>query len=172
METGAQAAAILHLGGRTAQENYDLFSSDAGQRAMINVYVDDCLMSRKSEDDAITVVAYMKELLKKGGFNLTKWVSNSRNVLSMIPEEYRSKDGNGLDLNFEALPVCIALGVSWNVHSDCFEFQITNADKPLTRRGLLSAVSSMYDPMGFICPFTLTPNKIIQDLTRKKLSWD
>ena len=129
-------------------------------------------MSVKSEDDAITVVADMKKLLKKGGFNLTKCISISRSVLSVIPEEDRSKYVKGLDLNVEALPVESVLGVSWNVHIDCFEFKINIPDKPLTRRGLLSAVSSIYYPMGFLCPITLRPKKIIQDLTRKKLSWD
>ena len=126
----------------------------------------------KNEDDATTVIAEMKKLLKRGGFNLTKWITNSRRVLATIPEEDRARDVKGLDLTFEALPVERALGVSWNVDSDEFEFRINMPDRPLTRRGLLSVVSSIYDPMGFISPFTLTAKRIIQDLTRKKVTWD
>ena len=65
----------------------------------------------KNEDDATTVVAEMKKLLERGGFNLTKWITNSRRVLATIPEEDRARDVKGLDLTFEALPVERALGV-------------------------------------------------------------
>ena len=157
---------------KTAEDNQCESTSDAGRRVGRDFYVDDCLTSVKNEDDATTLVAEMKELLERGGFNLTKWITNSRRVLATIPEEDRARDVKGLDLTFEALPVERALGVCWDVDSDTFEFRINMPDKPLTRRGLLSAISSIYDPMGFLCPFTLRPKKIIQDLTRKKLSWD
>ena len=65
----------------------------------------------KNEDDARTVVAEMKKLLERGGFNLTKWITNSRRVLATIPEEDRARDVKGLDLTFEALPVERALGL-------------------------------------------------------------
>ena len=157
---------------QTAEDNQLAFTSDAGRRVARDFYVDDCLMSVKCEDDAIAVIADMKQLLERGGFNLTKWISNSRRVLASVPEEDRAREVKGLDLTVEALPVERALGVCWNVDEDTFELRINMPDKPLTRRGLLSVVSSMYDPVGFISPFTLTAKKIIQDLTRKKVAWD
>ncbi|XP_068749086.1 uncharacterized protein [Montipora capricornis] len=54
-----------------------------------------------------------------------------------------------------------------------FKFCITVKDKPVTRRGILSTVSSIYDPLGFPAPFTLTAKKLLQDLCREeKISWD
>ena len=157
---------------QTAEDNQLAFTCDAGRRVARDFYVDDCLMSVKCEDDAIAVIADMKQLLERGGFNLTKWISNSRRVLASVPEEDRAREVKGLDLTVEALPVERALGVCWNVDEDTFELRINMPDKPLTRRGLLSVVSSMYDPVGFVSPFTLTAKKIIQDLTRKKVAWD
>ena len=157
---------------KTTEDNQRELTSDAGRRVGRDFYVDDCLTSVKNEDDATTVVVEMKELLERGGFNLTKWITNSRRVLTRIPEEDRARDVKGLDMTFEALPVERALGVCWNVDSDTFEFRINMPDKPLTRRGLLSVVSSIYDPVGFTSPFTLTAKRIIQDLTRKKVTWD
>ena len=157
---------------QTAEDNQLAFTSDTGRRVARDFYVDDCLMSVKCEDDATAVIADMKQLLERGGFNLTKWISNYRRVLASAPEEYRAREVKGLDLTVEALPVERALGVCWNVDEDTFEFRINTPDKPLTRRGLLSVVSSMYDPVGFISPFTLAAKKIIQDLTRKKVAWD
>ena len=64
----------------TAQENKDLFGWDADQRVIRNFYVDDWLMSVKSEDDAITtVVADMKLMwfeTKKFQKKLTSWYTN------------------------------------------------------------------------------------------------
>ncbi len=44
--------------------------------------------------------------------------------------------------------------------------------KPLTRRGLLSIVSSIYDPLGLICPCTVVAKKIVQALCAQNLAWD
>ena len=45
-------------------------------------------------------------------------------------------------------------------------------DQPPTRRGILSTISSVYDPLGIAAPFLLVGKKILQDLCRTKLSWD
>ena len=45
-------------------------------------------------------------------------------------------------------------------------------DKPLTRRGLLSIVSSTYDPLGFSALSVLSAKIMLQDLCRRKLNWD
>ena len=42
----------------------------------------------------------------------------------------------------------------------------------LTRRGLLSVVCSLYDPLGFVAPVVLPAKVILQDLCRKRLEWD
>lgn len=156
----------------TARENQDSFSTTSVQCISRDFYVDDLLMSVPCEDDAIAVMTDLKKLLLQGGFKLTKWISNSRHVIAEIPEDDRAKDVKGLDLNQQALPVERALGVSWDVDKDAFMFKINRLDKPLTRRGLLSAVSSIYDPIGFLAPFTITAKKYIQDLTRLKIGWD
>ena len=46
------------------------------------------------------------------------------------------------------------------------------SDKPVTRRGLLAALSSVYDPLGLGAPFLLKGRQIIQNLCRNNLTWD
>ena len=41
-----------------------------------------------------------------------------------------------------------------------------------TRRGILSIVNSVYDPLGFLAPVILTGKRILQDLCKIKLGWD
>ena len=72
-------------------------------------------------------------LLSKGGFNLTKWVSNDREVLATISEERRSKQIKEIDFNHEALPVERVLSVRLDIEEDCFTFKINIKEKPITR---------------------------------------
>ena len=45
-------------------------------------------------------------------------------------------------------------------------------DKPLTRRGILSTVSSIYDPLGLAAPFVLHGKLLLQQLVMEKKGWD
>ena len=137
-----------------------------------NFYVDDCLRSVKDEQTAIELIQGLCQACEHGGFNLTKFTSNSRAVLESIPTEKRSKEARDLDLGHDRLPVERALGVLWCVESDVFKFRIVIDDKPPTRRGILSVISSIYDPLGFAAPFTLPAKKILQDLCREDIGWD
>lgn len=125
-----------------------------------------------TEQEAVHLVADLTELCSKGGFQLLKWTSNSRTVLSSIPEERRSKPTRKLHLDQESLPVEKALDLSWCAESDTFTFQLTLERKPHTRRGILSMVSSIFDPLGLLAPFTLLPKLLLQEMCRQNLSWD
>ena len=101
---------------------------------------------------------------------MTKWISNSRKVIDSIPLSERA--GSVKDLLLDQLPIERALGVRWDVESDTFGFKISVKDRPATRRGILSVVSSVYDPLGFAAPFILPAKALLQDLCRKNLGWD
>ena len=80
----------------------------------------------------------------------------------------RTQGLTALDLSSDFLPVERAIGVQWAVESDTPWFGIILKDKPLTRRGILSTICSIYDPLGIAAPFSLTGKKILQDLCRAK----
>ena len=46
------------------------------------------------------------------------------------------------------------------------------SDKPVTRRGLLAALSSVYEPLGLGAPFLLKGFQTIQNLCSNNLTWD
>ena len=64
------------------------------------------------------------------------------------------------------------LGVLWNVLDDTFGFNITLPDKPVTRRGILSTLSRLYDPLGFAAPVVLKPKQLLQSFCKAGLTWD
>ena len=51
--------------------------------------------------------------------------------------------------------------------SDEFTVKVMKHNKPSTRRGVLSIISSVYDPLGFVAPVVLTAKKMLQDLCEK-----
>ena len=53
------------------------------------------------------------ELCAKGGFNLTKLVSNNRKVWSAIPRGKRADPS--LYVNLDELPIDRAFGVRWHI---------------------------------------------------------
>ncbi len=42
----------------------------------------------------------------------------------------------------------------------------------MTRRGILSTVSSFYDPLGILAPVVFSAKRILQDLCRNRLGGD
>ncbi|KAK3726167.1 hypothetical protein QZH41_019199, partial [Actinostola sp. cb2023] len=155
---------------RTADDNAMKYDKETIYTIRNNFYVDDCLKSVETEDKALQLVDELRELLKKGGFNLTKWVSNSRKVIKAIPETQRACSVTDLDLDH--LPIERALGLQWDVERDVFKFKTTITSKPATRRGILSMTSSNYDPLGFISPYVIPAKFILQDLCRQGFGWD
>ena len=77
-----------------------------------------------------------------------------------------------LDLSKDDLPIERALGVKWCVEMDTFGFKVDVKLKPPTRRGILSVISSVYDPLGLAIPFMFPAKLLLQDLCRVKLEWD
>ena len=55
---------------------------------------------------------------------------------------------------------------------DALMFKIKTIQKLSTNHGLLSTLSSIYDPLGLVSPFILEERKIIQKLCKNEFKWD
>ncbi|PFX28501.1 hypothetical protein AWC38_SpisGene6805 [Stylophora pistillata] len=128
---------------KTADDNAEHFDKDTIQTVKRNFYVDDCLKSVEDNQQASRLSVPMSE-----------------------------RAGSVKELDLENLPVERALGIQWDVQSDTFRFKIVVKDRPPTRRGILSVISSIYDPLGFIALLILPAKAILRDLCRKGLDWD
>ena len=139
------------------------------ETVMKSFYVDDCLSSVNEVGAARTVIKETPKVLANGGFSLTKFAVNDAQLLAEIPEKCKAKEV--VDFN----PDCEtkALGIKWRISDDEFIF-ISGRDMtgPLTRRRMLSLVSSIYDPLGLIGPMILGGKLLFQEATMRKLSWD
>ena len=146
----------------TATYNKDKCGKDAAATLEKNFYVDDLLRP----------VNTFKDVCAAGGFNLTKFTSNRKEISLSIPEEKRRKKVKDQDLSSGEIPQERALGIIWQVEEDTLGFQLQLPNKTLTRRDLLSVLSSVYDPLGISGPFLLEGRSIIQELCKNDLKWD
>ncbi len=121
---------------------------------------------------AIVCYVVLINLQKNATDRNASWMSNNRAVLAAIPEKDRETKVKDLDFDHDTLPLERALGVQWCAESDAFQFKVVVKDRPLTRRGILSVVSSIYDPLGFLSPVILSAKRILQDLCREGIGWD
>ena len=75
-------------------------------------------------------------------------------------------------LDIDKLPVERALGLQWCVETEAFKFKMEVKHQALTRCGMLSVNSSVYDPLGFLAPVTLQAKMMQQELCKQGCGWD
>uniref|UniRef100_A0A1B0C8T2 CCHC-type domain-containing protein n=1 Tax=Lutzomyia longipalpis TaxID=7200 RepID=A0A1B0C8T2_LUTLO len=108
-------------------------------------------------------------MMSSGGFKLKKWTSNSPEVLAQIPEE--DQEGSStLDMDFEG--TVKTLGLFWNKILDVFKFAVSEFSETVTKRSILSEMSRIFDPLGFLSPITISAKILLQSLWPLKVEWD
>lgn len=165
--------AIAIYGLRQAAElGQEEHGSNAKQFIFRNFYVDDGLASVSSESEAIKLLTGARHMLAESNIRLHKIASNASQVMNAFPPEERATELKDLDLDVDPLPLQRSLGVGWNLENDSFTFRVGKDAKPFTRRGILSVVNSLYDPLGFAAPVTIQGKALYRELTLEQQDWD
>lgn len=107
--------------------------------------------------------------MKRGGFALTKWLSNSQAVMEKIPESDQIQTKK---VTLAELPTSRALGVTYNGQSDCLHLSATKEQPTRTPQEVLSRIESIWDPHGWPSPFIIRGRLIQQTLCLEKMEWD
>ena len=149
---------------KTAVDGEEEFGEEAAEFVHRNFYVDDGLASRPTAQQAIDLVTSTQAMLATANLRLQKVMSNTVEVMEAFPTEDRGKGVRDLDLRHDSLPAQRSLGVYWNLEEDTFTFKVCLPDKPFTRRGVLSVVNSIYDPLGLAVPVLLEGKLLLQRL--------
>ncbi|XP_076862530.1 uncharacterized protein LOC143514793 [Brachyhypopomus gauderio] len=135
-------------------------------------YVDDGLKSLPTNEAAISLLKRTQEVLLKSNLRLHKIAANSKEVMEAFPPSDRASDLKELNLDVDQLPMQRSLGLVWNLQTDCFHFSVSEEVRPYTRRGVLSMINSLYDPLGFAAPITIQGKAILRELTVGSIDWD
>ncbi|XP_048484221.1 uncharacterized protein LOC119690508 [Plutella xylostella] len=143
-------------------------------------YMDDCLHSCADESQAIELVRDITAIHKSGGFEITRWSSNNKQVLQSIPAAALAP--TAMEFKHGATNTTErTLGLMWHPNDDTFGFKvdydrisprILDGSVPPTKAQMLSIIMSVYDLHGFLSPFIIKGRIIFQNVHRSGVSWD
>ena len=116
-----------------------------------------------NQEELVTDKVTLDNLMNQASMPLQEWVSNNEHFNSLYQL---------------AVPVTQnVLGISWNSNTD--NMNIVVGEKLIqedswryTKRKVLSLVSSIYDPLGWVSPLTVRGKMFIQTLWKEKMGWD
>lgn len=77
-----------------------------------------------------------------------------------------------LELGVETALMQRSLGLLWDIRSDIFTYSASTIIKPFTRRGVLSTVNSVFDPLGLVAPVTIQGRALLRELSSQLSDWD
>lgn len=140
-------------------------------------YMDDFMSGCENVKEAMQIFNQLNGLLEKGGFQLQKWKSNDKAVMKMIEREGKGErvleEGKGIEEQLIEGKNKI-LGLTWNRNQDEFEYAVNlpAMSAPVTKRKVISDISRLYDPLGWIAPSIISAKIFIQKLWMSGLGWD
>ncbi|XP_056014959.1 uncharacterized protein LOC130052854 [Ostrea edulis] len=140
-----------------------------------NFYVDDGLISCRTFEEAVDLLVRTQRTLHDNGkLRLHKFSSNNREVLDSFPQSELAKDLCNLDLCNDTLQMQRSLGLFWDIETDRFTFCTCKDKKAFTRRGILSVINGLYDPLGFAVPVVLKGTLLMKEIlsSTNSLDWD
>lgn len=127
------------------------------------------MVDSNSEEESIQKKKQVVGLLQSAGYALKKWSSNSVRVLEGIPLEDRPKRPSFDPKDDHALKV---LGLHWDPSIGTFGYHTHNEVVKPKKRGVLSAIAKLYDPIGTLGPTLLYAKVIMQQLWKSQFDWD
>jgi hypothetical protein len=163
----------IYITRRTAAE-FGIGKEEVVKAIEENLYVDDYLDSAESTKEAIHRGKQVKNVLAEGDLHLRKWISNSPEVTAALGNDQADSEPEGNVANLaNHYPETKILRVKWNTPSDELTFSVTPIeDVTYTRRGLLSKLAGLFDPLGFCSPYTIKAKILTQQLCLLGLDWD
>ena len=127
-------------------------------------YVDDGLSSVPTSEEAV--------LMDEGKIRLHKISSNSVDVMEAFSADDLEKNIRSIQICSEELPVQQSLGLAWDLNYDTLTFNSPIQGNPFTKRGLLSTVNSLFDPLGLISPVVIHGRVLMREITEESVDWN
>ena len=152
---------------KTATDNMSTYPEAA---SVVNekLYMDNYLDSFENVTHAIKISRNLVSLLKLGGLNLTKFVSNTDEITSVMnTEDCETSSSPIKELCNGAEKSSHVLDLKWDYVKDTLIFSRgvdRPLDKALSQRTVLSFVSSVFDPVRLVAPYTVRARLLLKDI--------
>lgn len=142
-------------------------------------YMDDLIHSCATPEMAFQRMAEVDKALATGSFEIKMWICSAEKSISSLQSDNAVSDaGDSLEVaksevNLDSEDVK-TLGVCWNPSNDTVKFVVEKINmERLTKRTVLSKISTLFDPIGLASVVTIKARIAMQDIWRcKQLDWD
>lgn len=146
---------------------------DMADRLIQSFYVDDLVLGCSSEDDALQAYQQTRSIITEAGMDLRKRSSSLSSLQNQFMRDEISYE-NAAEGETDQLKV---LGVMWDRTKDETILSTQNVTTYLTtqsatKRTILQAFARIFDPFGYLVPFTTQAKLLFQALWVRKCSWD
>ncbi|GFT46886.1 integrase catalytic domain-containing protein [Trichonephila clavipes] len=141
-----------HLLKESVKERY---SEEFFKKLQDSFYVDNCVTSVQNNAELRIFVESASNVMKEGMFDLRGWES------SAIPSESTTSLVLGL--------ICDKNSDTLEIDSESLKF---DEKEKITKRKILSLVSRVFDPIGFLAPVMIQPKILLQATWKTKEAWD
>ncbi len=135
-----------------------------------NLYVDDLLTGGITVAEAQEKKTKMTDVLSDATFKLHKWNASEK--------ELEGDDAKGESQTFAKQQLHVKssdsklLGLAWDKESDTLTITFPQESLSTTKRGILSKLARIYDPLGLVSPITVEGKMIYREVCDAKWSWD
>lgn len=142
------------------------------------LYVDDLICGAQSAQAAASLSMKAKEILQDAGMDLCKWTTNSEELRDLWRVNMQNtENGNGNVEIKNQNTVLKVLVLTWQTEPDIFVFDLSNLLELLlvkrnTKRSVLQSTAHIFDPIGFLSPFTIRVKCLFQRIWERGLKWD
>uniref|UniRef100_A0A2A4IUY1 Integrase catalytic domain-containing protein n=1 Tax=Heliothis virescens TaxID=7102 RepID=A0A2A4IUY1_HELVI len=162
---------------KTSPTASSVTSAAAATAIESDFYLDDLITGGDDIEEVTKIVLEIDRILKGAKFILRKWKSNSTEIQGMISaklnihESCQYSQTSNIQLGDDSHKI---LGLEWSSHTDNLMYLIKTQSKlhNVTKRNILSRVSSVFDPLGLIGPVLVVAKCLIQKLWLDKAEWD
>ncbi|GFX15068.1 CCHC-type domain-containing protein [Trichonephila clavipes] len=141
-----------HLLKESVKERY---SEEFLKKSQDSFYVDNCVTSVQNNAELRIFVESTTNVMKEGMFDLRGWESSAI---------------------FSESTTSLVLGLIWDKNSDTLEIDSESLKfdekEKITKRKILSLVSRVFDPIGFLAPVMIQPKILLQASWKTKEAWD
>ena len=168
-------AIAMHVLRRAAADADPEDAAIAVKEVVDQFYVDNWITSFRTEEEAESTALALFRALGKGGFELAQWGSSSRAVLSKLQSALplsSCQPAAFLNLDLEGLPTEHTLGVALDFDADCYVMKAVGGIDCKTRREILRATTTNFDPLGLLAPVLLKAKLILQSVCQASADWD
>lgn len=138
---------------------------------MRNSYVDDGLASFPTNNESISILKRTKSMWAESSIKLHKIASKSRAVMDTFPPEEWARNPSRSGANH--WPLATAVQFWTHLELAVWHFHLLRREKkPFARRGILSTVIGLYDPLGVCGTCCVQEKALVREPSAEQFEWD